>query len=896
MAERLDIIVTERGSRVVKRRIDDIGGSARRTGDAVALLKRGLGLLGAGFAIREIIRTADAFTNIQNTLRVAGVETENMASATQRLFDISNKTRTSIEANVSLFQRLSFAAKELGANQEQLFEFTETVGKAIAIQGGAAAAASGALLQLSQAVGAGIVRAEEFNSILEGAFPIALAVANGLDRAGGSVAKLRSEIIAGNVTSKEFFDALLSQSDALEEAFARTTPTVGQSLTVLRNNFIQFVGTLNSSTGAMQGLSRIILTLANNLDTVALALLPVIAGLTAMGGRLIINGIKRTTLAARGLVVALGPIGIAAAAIVAVAVAVDRLGGGLFEAEGVAVRLGDVITATFRVTGRVLREVATALVTFFGPAFRSAGVEVETFRDLLGATVNTAAFVVDSIIGFVVGLGRAIPEVIKTIPSAFKATFVLAGNLAAKAVTDQLNKIIDIANRFGAGFERIDFQPFGRDIAEEAIVNINAVSEAFASGFDLNLAQGFVGAIREEAIEVAKLRVEMDAQQAAVEDLNTTTTTNVALTKAQASAFKALRDQLDPVGGAVRELAEGTTLINLAYATGNIAIEERDFLLRQLARSLEDQLDPLGAVNDQLDDQIDLLRMTSEASKVESQVMQTIQSLQESGIELTATEISQLRAKFQLIEDLNDARTREESLLRTIVGAQEDFVENQAALNRLLAEGRINGEQFRVAMRDLNIEMLSTKTDVLSGFKLGFLEAQKGMEDFATTSKELITDAFSDAKEAVADFFKTGEFNADKFFNSLADNLIDLGTQIAFSGLQNIAGNLLGGIGGGGGGFLGGLIPGFANGGSGILGGRSGIDQNTLSLNGAPIARVSKGEQLSVRPQGANGGGGTNIRPTFVFPGVTNERDARKTTNQAMRKLATMIQEAERDS
>jgi tape measure domain-containing protein len=897
MAERLDIIVTERGSRVVKRRIDDIGGSARRSGDAVALLRRGLGLLGAGFAVREIIRTADAFTSIQNTLRVAGVETDNMASATQRLFDISNKTRTSIEANVSLFQRLSFAADELGASQEQLFTFTETVGKAIAIQGGAASTASGALLQLSQAMGAGIVRAEEFNSILEGAFPIALAAAKGLDAAGGSVAKLRSLIISGQVTSKEFFDALLSQADELEEAFARTTPTVGQAFTVMRNQFTLFVGRLNEATGSTAALSRVILILANNLDTVALALLPVLAGLTAMGGRAIIAGIKRTTLAARGLVAALGPIGLAAAAIVAVAVAVDRLTGGLFEAEGVTVRLGDVITATFTVTGRALRQVGDALVNVLGPAFRGAGVEVNTFRDLLAASVNGAAFMVDAIIGLIVGLGQAIPEVIKTIPSAFKATFVLAGNLAVRAITDQLNKIIDIANRFGADFERIEFQPFGREVAEEAIVNINAVTEAFNSGFELRPAQRFIGAIRDEAIAVAQLRIETEAQQSALETLNEETDTNVTLTKAQASAFKSLRDQLDPVGAAVRELAEGTALINAAYATGNIAIEERDFLLRRLAQSLEDQLDPLGAVNEQLDEQMDLLRMSSEAAKVESQVLQTIQSLQESGIELTATEISQLRTKFQLIEELNDARTREESLLKSIVGAQEDFNKNQSALNNLLATGRINAEQFRIAQRDLNIELLSTKTDVLSGFKLGFLEAQKGMEDFASTSKELITDAFSDAKEAVADFFKTGTFSANKFFNNLADNLIDLGTQIAFSGIANIGQNLfsqgssfLGGLFGGGGSS----IPGFANGGGGILGGRAGIDQNTLSLNGRPIAQVSKGEQLSVSPAGR--GGSMVLSPTFNFNGNMDENAARRTTNQAMRQLKTMLEEAERDS
>lgn len=41
-------------------------------------------------------------------------------------------------------------------------------------------------------------------------------------------------------------------------------------------------------------------------------------------------------------------------------------------------------------------------------------------------------------------------------------------------------------------------------------------------------------------------------------------------------------------------------------------------------------------------------------------------------------------------------------------------------------------------------------------------------------------------------------------------------------------------------------VPGFASGGSGVFGGFGGVDQNVLSLNGSPIARVSKGEAFSV--------------------------------------------------
>lgn len=47
---------------------------------------------------------------------------------------------------------------------------------------------------------------------------------------------------------------------------------------------------------------------------------------------------------------------------------------------------------------------------------------------------------------------------------------------------------------------------------------------------------------------------------------------------------------------------------------------------------------------------------------------------------------------------------------------------------------------------------------------------------------------------------------------------------------------------------------GFASGGSGVLGGRGGTDRNTLSLNGRPIANVTRGETLSVGSKAIRGG------------------------------------------
>jgi hypothetical protein len=52
-----------------------------------------------------------------------------------------------------------------------------------------------------------------------------------------------------------------------------------------------------------------------------------------------------------------------------------------------------------------------------------------------------------------------------------------------------------------------------------------------------------------------------------------------------------------------------------------------------------------------------------------------------------------------------------------------------------------------------------------------------------------------------------------------------------------------------------------------VLGGRGGVDRNTLSLNGSPIARVGRGEVMSISPnaRATRGGGGTTVHQHFTL-------------------------------
>lgn len=247
----------------MNRSLDGIGRSAARS------LVAPLAGIAATLSVREVIRYADAWKRTENQLRVAGVPAEKMASTLERLFGIAQGAGADLEATATLFSRLSQTANELGATQEELFTFTKGVGDALKVAGTSAGQAQGALLQLSQALGGAVVRAEEFNSINEGARPILQAVANGLDEAGGSVAKLRQLVIDGEVSSQAFFRAFLKGSGDLAKQAALASTTFDQAFTKIGNAFTKYIGETDEGLGASRRLIAGLEALADNFDKTA---------------------------------------------------------------------------------------------------------------------------------------------------------------------------------------------------------------------------------------------------------------------------------------------------------------------------------------------------------------------------------------------------------------------------------------------------------------------------------------------------------------------------------------------------------------------------------------------------------------------------------------------------
>ncbi|WP_136711746.1 tape measure protein [Avibacterium paragallinarum] len=106
--------------------------------------------------IRQLTQYADAYTEIQNRMKLVSNEAAKSTQAMQSVFDISMRTRQSVNATAQVYQRFAQNAQLLGISQEQVISLTETVSKSVALSGTSAASAEAALTQFGQALASGV--------------------------------------------------------------------------------------------------------------------------------------------------------------------------------------------------------------------------------------------------------------------------------------------------------------------------------------------------------------------------------------------------------------------------------------------------------------------------------------------------------------------------------------------------------------------------------------------------------------------------------------------------------------------------------------------------------------------------------------------------------------------
>lgn len=215
---------------------------------------------------RSVNDVADQYKNLEARLRLAVGAEGDLRAAVAGVGQVAKDTHSNLDATSVLYARLAASAKELNITNAEALGITKTINQSIQVSGASAQASEAAVRQLVQGLQSGVLRGDEFNSVMENSPRLAKALADGL---GVPIGALRGMAEAGELTSARVVKALKGQADAINQEFSTLPLTTGRALENLNTQWTLFIGNLTGGAQQSSVVAQGINAIANNLDTLA---------------------------------------------------------------------------------------------------------------------------------------------------------------------------------------------------------------------------------------------------------------------------------------------------------------------------------------------------------------------------------------------------------------------------------------------------------------------------------------------------------------------------------------------------------------------------------------------------------------------------------------------------
>ncbi|NNH00206.1 tape measure protein, partial [Acinetobacter sp. ANC 5414] len=229
---------------------------------AVTALTGAMAALGIGLGIRELAQAADSYTNLSARINIATSEGGNFQQAMSGVHQIALATNSSLDATGNLFAKINDAGKEMGMTQQQALDLTRTINQAIQIGGGSAQASEAAIQQFIQSLQSGILRGDEFNSIMEQAPGLTSAMAKGL---GVTTGELRKMAENGELGAERVIKAVQSQASEVQKTYDKFPLTISNALQKIATSWQILIGEMDQANGSSATVANALSTIADNL-------------------------------------------------------------------------------------------------------------------------------------------------------------------------------------------------------------------------------------------------------------------------------------------------------------------------------------------------------------------------------------------------------------------------------------------------------------------------------------------------------------------------------------------------------------------------------------------------------------------------------------------------------
>ncbi len=668
------------------------------------------GAIGIGLAIREVVQMSDTFQNYQNRLKLVTSSTEELASVTRELFKISNETRSAYASTAELFTRVSIAVKGLGRSQREVINFTKTLNKAVILSGTTAAEAKNGIIQLSQGLASGALRGDELRSVLEQLPAVADAIAKSMNITRGELRKMGEE---GKITADVVLDAMAKAAEDIDKAFATTIPTISQSFVVLKNKVIESIGAFNEATLVNQGLSKIILFVADNVGRLTTTLFVMAAAwaTVALQAKFAAGALNLTAVAAARASIAAHPV---AAAFVAIAAAAA------FATNAVAEYYDEITSREDEEAGKSAKTKAVDRIVVLIS-------ELDKFRRQLNLTGGDTA---------------VLEERIKTL----NTSLAIQQDAYRKATGGIRNFTAEIAKANAA--------------TDDVVKRLAAESRALR---DLDVDRRIGLQLLKELAKVEKAAGVDDAKNAG---------RNEARIRAQLELTQASREYrkvIDTITAPLQQLASQHDALIDAQDSGAISASQFKLALIELQGLPDFDLggkfggEALGAQIDQMREKFALLNIDIKQQAV---IIGELAAKGVAGFKSLAESVAFLNALEQ--EGTISAEGLKIALDELLGGTPDEVYQDAIRdLNVLLKEGRISQDEWNEEARKLGPIGKKAATEFSDGFSNAIQKLIDEANDLAAVGQKIV-DVFADAAvDAIHTLVTEGSLDFKEFARSL---------------------------------------------------------------------------------------------------------------------------------
>lgn len=483
--------------------LDNMAEKAGRAEKSALSLANAIGGIASFAAIKSVLGLADSMTSLNSQIRLVTNGVGQYTYVQEQILNISNRTMSSLEATTSLYTRTARAMQDTGRSQKDFLKFTEATSNAMRIGGRSALEQSSALLQLSQALGSGVLQGDEFRSIAENA-PILLdLVAKELGVTRGEVKKLASE---GRVTSEVVFNAISNASEELKKEASSMTVTLSQSLGVAKSNFMSLTDKMLNSTGVMASLAGGVMLVANNIEYLLIPASVVAVAVVAKGFSVATTAVIafNAALLANPIVLVAAGIAAAGAALYVFRKTAVEIGGELYTLSDIALGVFDGIKEAAETASKYLSGAFTRASVMVGKEMDDMSIDLSDIFSFVGRVARTPAnIMIGSFVyaaGAIKDIFNNLLEFVKAIGGSIAYAFAYPFESAVNRIAWGVNQVTGLTKHLGidlGDIEYVDLTSGLKPYVDKLAGDFKGIGYHFAEGMKDAVTTDYIGNLAE---------------------------------------------------------------------------------------------------------------------------------------------------------------------------------------------------------------------------------------------------------------------------------------------------------------------------------------------------------------------------------------------------------------